>query len=281
MEHTAINLDACLREVRQALATVCDPELDESVTELGFIQEVSISKEGDVSVSFRLPTYWCSANFAYLMASDMHEAIARLPWIGKVSIQLTDHFTAAEVSTGTSSGKSFQESFPSEADEDLDGIRLIFRRKSFQKRQEMLLRHLLGQGETIDELVSMSLAALKDRDLDVEGIALRDRYLQARSTLGFECSPSGPVFHDVAGKTLNSAEFAGYLLGLRRVRLNTEFNATICRGLLEVRYGVRQEDGLVQIDGVVARETAAVFQPHPQATQVRSFMRYRTQETGI
>jgi metal-sulfur cluster biosynthetic enzyme len=281
MEHTAINLDACLQEVRQALSTVCDPELDESVTELGFIQDVSIGKDGDVSVSFRLPTYWCSANFAYLMASDMHNAITRLPWIGKVSIQLTDHFTAAEVSTGTSSGKSFQESFSLEAGEDLDGIRLIFRRKSFQKRQEVLLRHLLGQGETIDELVSMSLAALEYRTLDVEGSALRDRYLQARAVLGFDREPSGPVIHDVEGKTLDTAEFADYLLGLRRVRLNTEFNATICRGLLEVRYGVRQEDGLTQIDGVVARETAAVFHPHQQTTGVRSFMRYRTQETGM
>jgi metal-sulfur cluster biosynthetic enzyme len=277
MEDTAIHLDACLQEVRQALSTVCDPELDEPVTELGFIQEVSIGKDGDVSVSFRLPTYWCSANFAYLMASDMHEAIARLPWIGKVSIQLTDHFTAAEVSTGTSSGKSFQESFSLEEEEDLEGIRVIFRKKSFQKRQETLLRHLIGRDESIPDLVGMSLLALKRLSLDSEGEVLRERYLQARALLGNESALSrGLVFHDVEGDSLHVEEFADYLLGLRRVRLNTEFNATICRGLLEVRYGVRQEDGLVQIDGVVARETAAVFQPHQQDTQVRSFMRYRT-----
>ena len=277
MEHTAINLDACVHEVRQALSTVCDPELDEPVTDLGFIQEVSIGKDGDVSVSFRLPTYWCSANFAYLMASDMHDAIARLPWTGKIGIQLMAHFTSTQVSAGASSGRSFQESFPSEAEEDLEGVRLIFRRKSFQKRQEMLLRHLLAKGESIPDLVGMSLLALKRLPLDNAGGVLRERYLQARALLGHESALSrGLVFHDVEGDTLHVEEFADYLLGLRRVRLNTEFNATICRGLLEVRYGVRHEDSLVQIDGVVARETATTFDPSRQDTHVRSFMRYRT-----
>jgi metal-sulfur cluster biosynthetic enzyme len=268
MEQPVINLDFCLREVREALSTVCDPELDEPVTELGFIQEVFIAKGGDVFVSFRLPTYWCSANFAYLMASDMRDAIARLPWAGEIAIRLMDHFTSAEVSTGASAGKSFQESFPSETEEDLEDVRLIFRRKSFQKRQETLLRHLLGKGETIADLVGMSLAALEYRDLDGQGSMLRSRYLQARAVLGFGRVSSGPVFHDVAGIALDIRDFPSYLLELRRVRLNTEFNGAICRGLLEVRYGVKGEDGLVQIEGVSARETAALFRQRASHTNV-------------
>lgn len=276
MDRTAVNLEPCLQEVREALSTVSDPELDESITDLGFIQEVFIGNDGDVSVSFRLPTYWCSANFAYLMATDMRDAIARLPWAGKISIQLMDHFTSAEVSTGASSGRSFQESFESEAEEDLDGIRLIFRRKSFQKRQETLLRYLLGKGDEIAGLVTMSLAALERRSLDSEGSSLRTRYLQARTLLGFDRPSSGPIFHDVEGMALDTAGFADYLLQLRRVRLNTEFNAAICRGLLEVRYGVKQEDGLVKIGGAVACEAPAEFKPLQQDTHVRSFMRYRS-----
>jgi metal-sulfur cluster biosynthetic enzyme len=275
MEHAAINLDTSLQQVQEALSTVCDPELDEPVTQLGFIREVSIDKDRNVSVHFRLPTYWCSANFAYLMASDMCEAISRLPWTGAVHIQLIDHFTAPEVSSGASSGRTFQESFPSEAEEDLESIRLIFRRKSFQKRQEMLLRHLLGQGETIHDLVEfhdlagVSVDALQDRSLDAEGIALRTRYLQSRTALGLNGPSSGPAFHDVEGKALDAAEFTDYMLGLRRVRLNMEFNATICRGLLEVRYGVRQQDGLVQIDGVMTREISTEFGPRPQTPHAR------------
>src|ERR1700758_5595274 len=135
MEHTPIDSDTALQEIGEALATVSDPELYEPVTALGFIQDIFVDKCGDVSVSFRLPTYWCSANFAYLMASDMREAIARLPWAGRINIELIDHFTSAEVSGGVSSGRSFQKSFSSDAEEDLEGIRLIFRKKAFQKRQ--------------------------------------------------------------------------------------------------------------------------------------------------
>jgi metal-sulfur cluster biosynthetic enzyme len=268
MEHTAFNLEPSLEDVVEALSTVCDPELDEPITDLGFIQKVFIGKGGNVSVSFRLPTYWCSANFAYLMAVDMREAIAQLPGVGKISIELMDHFTSAEVSSGASSGKSFQESFPSEAEEDLEGIRRIFRRKSFEKRQEILLRHLLGRDAAISDLVVMSVAGLNDCCLDPEGSCLRGRYLQARALLGFDLLSSGPVFHEVEGRALDIAEFPSYLLQLRRVRLNSEFNAAICRGLLEVRFGARQEDGLVQIEGMVAGEAATVV-PH-----VRSFVQY-------
>jgi len=229
------------------------------VTELGFIEQVRITNGGDVEVSFRLPTYWCSANFAYLMASDMHDAIASLPWVKKTNIQLREHFTAKEVSTGASAGRSFHESFAAEADEDLQGIRLLFRRKSFQKRQEILLHHFLSRGEAVSALVTMSLAGLKAFQLNDEGQVLRSRYLQARAWL--ECEPmrSKCAFHNVDGKALKANEFPDYLRELRRVRLNTEFNSMICRGLLEARYGVRHEDGLVQIEGMAVREVAAIF----------------------
>ena len=43
-------------QVQACLATVMDPELDESVTELGFITEVVLQGEGEVRIGFRLPT---------------------------------------------------------------------------------------------------------------------------------------------------------------------------------------------------------------------------------
>jgi metal-sulfur cluster biosynthetic enzyme len=247
------NLERWTDEVRDALATVCDPELDESVTELGFVQEISISQDGDVCVKFHLPTYWCSATFAYLMAADMQEAIARLAWAGEISIELLDHFTSAEISRGASSGKSFQEIFQAETEGNLAEIRLTFRRKSFQKRQEMLLRHLLALEINLPELLALSLDGLDGLDLDDQGRLLRGRYLQARNLLGFSRAGTQPALHDVEGRLLDSERFAQYLAKLRQVRLNTEFNAAICSGLLEVRYGSRQEDGLVQIEGMMTR----------------------------
>ena len=74
-------------QVQACLATVVDPELDESVTELGFITEVELPSEGEVRVGFRLPTFWCAANFAFLMADDMRRALLELPWVTKVDVQ--------------------------------------------------------------------------------------------------------------------------------------------------------------------------------------------------
>ncbi len=275
MAEAALNLELCVRQVREALSAVNDPELDESVTELGFVQDVLVEKDGRVSVSFRLPTYWCSANFAYLMAVDMRDAIAQLPWAGKIDILLLDHFTAGEVSAGASSGKSFRDSFQAEAEDDLDGVRLLFRRKSFQKRQELLLRHLLQIGATAESLVAIPGAVLQGLALSTEGAGLRARYLQARTLLGFTSQSMGPVFHDVDGGTLDAASLSDYLANLRRVRLNTEFNSAICRGLLEVRYGIRQDDGLVRIDGMMTRENAASFEPRAQTVRKESFIQHR------
>ena len=57
-----------------------DPELDEPVTELGFVERVAV--DGDtVEVDFRLPTYWCAANFAFLMVDDIRIAVEGAPWV--------------------------------------------------------------------------------------------------------------------------------------------------------------------------------------------------------
>ncbi len=55
--------------VYAAIADVLDPELDEPLVKLGFIERVQVDGP-DVTVVFKLPTYWCSPNFAYLMAGE-------------------------------------------------------------------------------------------------------------------------------------------------------------------------------------------------------------------
>ena len=64
-------------EVLARLAAVTDPELDEPVTALGFVERVAVAADGTVTVDFRLPTFWCAANFAYMMAEDMRDAVSR------------------------------------------------------------------------------------------------------------------------------------------------------------------------------------------------------------
>ena len=86
-------------EVLEALRPVTDPELDESVVDLGFVGEVSVDG-GRARISFRLPTFWCSANFAFLMAEDMRAAVQRLDWVKDTEIELVDHFAADRINTG-------------------------------------------------------------------------------------------------------------------------------------------------------------------------------------
>ena len=64
--------------ILEALSVVRDPELDESITSLGFVEGVE-AEGGSVHVLLRLPTYWCAANFAYIMTADAKTALLSLP----------------------------------------------------------------------------------------------------------------------------------------------------------------------------------------------------------
>ena len=218
-------------QVQTCLATVMDPELDESVTELGFITEVALPGDGSVKIGFRLPTYWCAANFAFLMADDMRRAVQTLPWVTSVQVQLYDHMYAEAINQGVSDGAGFQAAFGIAAEGGLDGLRRTFELKAFQRRQDALLAHLLGANYLPETLVAMDVQSLRAVSLDSDGEKLLVRYLERRSLVG---SP-GLAFVDVDGRAIPAASLPAYLRDLRRVGVNAEFNGTLCRGLLAVR----------------------------------------------
>jgi metal-sulfur cluster biosynthetic enzyme len=137
-----VSLDHNGREaaVRQALDRVTDPELDEPVTDLRFIERLTIDHDGSVSIGFRLPTYWCAANFAFLMADDMRRVVAALPWVRNVRVTLGEHMYADKINHGLDHELSFQATFGADASAELDELRRTFLVKAFQRRQEALLR---------------------------------------------------------------------------------------------------------------------------------------------
>ena len=51
------------------------------------------------------------------------------------------------------------------------------------------------------------------------------------------------AFPKDTGEALTPNLFAEYLQDLRRVRVNAEFNANLCRGMLQTRYGEEQAGG--------------------------------------
>ena len=225
-------------EVLARLAAVTDPELDEPVTELGFVERVAVAADGAVTVDFRLPTFWCAANFAYMMAEDMRDAVARLPWVTRVTPRLREHMCAEQVNRGVAEGLSFGAAFGEAGEDDhmLEDLRATFRQKAFQGRQEALLRALLAQGFGKAALCEMTLAALEGTAIaGAEGAACKRRYLEIRARLGGPAGAAAHAFVGADGAPLDEAGFDDHLRTLASVRIAMTFNGALCRGLLEAR----------------------------------------------
>ena len=150
--------------VLEALSEVRDPELDQPITDLRFVENVRI--EGDrVHVWLRLPTYFCAPNFAYIMAADAQEATSLVDGVREVDVILLDHFASDEINEGMAGGRDFHETFPEDADASgLGELRTLFRRKAFIARQEKLCSSLLREGRTMDELAAMTLGDLSETE---------------------------------------------------------------------------------------------------------------------
>lgn len=234
-----MNLGSIARqnEVWTALDSVMDPELDESVTSLEFVTDVTVSADGDVNITWRLPTYWCSPNFAFLMASDMRDAVRELPWVRGISVRLSDHFSAEMVNRGVDHDQDFRDAFPGESDDDLRSVRQKFLGKAFERRQELLVRHLLGTGHVADSLVRWSLRDLLDLTLAAEGERLRNHYVFAwrRTQPAPRADHDALAFTTLEGQPLEAATLRNHLRKIGGVRRNAEFNSFICRSLLVER----------------------------------------------
>jgi metal-sulfur cluster biosynthetic enzyme len=224
-----------IAEVWAALERVTDPEIDESVTKLEFVTQVEIEPDGRVRIEFRLPTYWCAPNFAFLMASDMRDAVEELPWVEGVSVQLLDHFSAALINRSVALKQDFRDAFPGETDGDLREIRRSFLGKSYQRRQELLMRHLLRRGIDAPWLVEATLRDLRRLPLYEEGVSLRDLYVFAWRRIHIGSDEEQLAFTTVERRPLSLGELKDYLRLVAGVRRTADFNGLICRGLLAAR----------------------------------------------
>jgi metal-sulfur cluster biosynthetic enzyme len=228
-------------EVLARLATVNDPELDQSVVELDFVTGVSVDGDGAVSLSFRLPTYWCAANFAFIMAEDMRAAVAGLPWVTRVSVTLGEHMYAETINRGMAQTQSFETAFGTEADGNLAQVRRTFLVKAFQRRQVALADHLLADRYAPEALAAFTIARLRTCTNTPEAQLLVQRYLDRRSVVG-EAGDEAPAFVDEHGARVAPEGFRVHLRALRRVAVNVEFNGALCRGLLAARFNERRQD---------------------------------------
>jgi hypothetical protein len=199
-----------------------------------FISRVDVDANNCVHIDFRLPTYWCAANFAFLMADDMRTAIRALAWVKSTNIVLGEHMYADKINHGVAAGLSFEETFGDEANGNLDELRRTFLVKAFQRRQEALIQHLLQSGIDPCRISKLTIAELASLSPSEDGRKLLDRYIARRDVISDYDSQS-LAFLTADGAALPE-DLAPYMTGLRRVRANAEFNGSLCRGLLEVRF---------------------------------------------
>ncbi len=237
--------------VYAAIADVLDPELDEPLVKLGFIDRVQVDGP-DVMVAFKLPTYWCSPNFAYLMAGDLRARIGGLPGIRTAHVELVDHCADDEINAGINQGKSFAEAFADEVseDENLEELRRMFLRKGFLMRQDKLLRQMLKAGLDeatilslqvedliVDERANQTCVATPHGAVYLEGAGLSTgAYLRKGSVIGLFQTPDDLLITDDTGQPIIPGGLQEYLRRSRSVRLNILFNTSMCKSLFRARY---------------------------------------------
>ena len=221
------------KEAYDALGAVVDPELDEPITDLGFVRSLTVTPAGNVKVHLRLPTSFCSPNFAYLMASDAKDVLMKLGWARRVVVELDDHHDSAIINTGLAADAGYRGTFGHEADESLDELRETFRRKAHTAAMERCLTGLL-----------------RVRSGPHRGIGRRRdarRPTRRRSHDGASASvakhsdcPRRPTiwsWSTISARATNPTRCRWRSATARSTRISIDGNAHFCRGLLRTRYG--------------------------------------------
>ena len=210
-----------------ALGRVRDPELDQPITELGFVADLRIT-DSAVRAELRLPTYFCAPNFAWLMVADARDALAELA--EHVEVVLLEHFASDEINAGVAAVSDFGAALGAEEDRDLAHLRSTFERKAHVAAQERLARALVAAGLDRSGLHAVSLEGAASLAPDAAaGVSRR------RARLGIV---SRYALCDDDGAALSEEALPGWLRFARAVRVSIEGNAGFCQGLLETRYNL-------------------------------------------
>ena len=229
--------------VRAALGTVVDPELDEPITDLGFVRSIRVDG-ASVEVHLRLPTSFCAPNFAYLMASDAQDAVAGVPGVERVVVELDDHHDSDLINRGLAAATGYRGTFGHEAEDSLDELRATFRRKAHTAAMERAVTGLLRADRSLGEadVVDLTLGDLPAADPATEAL------LRRRATVGLPLDADAPVLVDADGTRPSRDTAALFLRKARSVRISVDGNAHFCRGLLRTRYPGSGDDQTVRPD---------------------------------
>lgn len=236
--------------VTSALSVVLDPELDEPITDLGFVRSVVVDGR-DVTVHLRLPTSFCSPNFAYLMASDAKDVLRALDWTDRVVVELDDHHDSDIINAGLAEDLGYRGTFRHEALDSLDELRETFRRKAHTAAMERCLTDLLraDPSRAVDSLGEVRLAELPDGEH-------RAALVRRRTAIGLSTAPEAYVLVD--HEDVRPANVPLAVAKARSTRISIDGNAHFCRGLLRTRYPGSEHDQSVRTDGMEPADAAFI-----------------------
>ena len=163
------------------------------------------------------------------LADDADTAVRAVPGVRQAEVLLDDHFTSEEINSGIAQRRGFQASFDGLADDELDELRTLFRRKALINRQQRLVKALLDGGATTAELGRLRLG-------DLEPSPELEAYRQRRAELGLDVGPGAPLVVDTDGNPVPPELLERHLQFARLTRVSIEGNAGFCRGMLTTRY---------------------------------------------
>jgi metal-sulfur cluster biosynthetic enzyme len=215
--------------VWDALGTVLDPEIDEPITDLKFVESCTVSDDGVVRVRLRLPTFYCAPNFSFLMVADAYDAVTAVDGVTKAEVALLDHHASDEINAGVAAEVGFVQTFEGEAFAELDGLRAAFLRKASLAGQDRVARPLVDGGAGPEELARLTLG-------EVPPSADLDRLRQRRSAIGLPAGDDAPLLLHPDGSRVTTEQVPLHLRRARLTRVNIEANGEYCKQLLEKRY---------------------------------------------
>jgi len=240
------------QNVLRALSTVTDPELDEPITDLGFVKDLSISNDGRVSLDLVTSTFWCSPNFVYMMLEEARDVVSKLGGINEVRVHLDGHHDSDRINEAINAGKSFSDCYGAEANGNLVELNRMIRTRALRSRLFSMAMTLSKHGFSPEQLLDLSQ---QDVTFDGDSIVIRSpggavsisdfedvrsvsRYVRFRERI----QPSdGPlVVWDLDGNPPKRDGFGSALKEARLARANFSLNAEMCRALLESRLNREQ-----------------------------------------
>lgn len=230
--------------VRDRLDRVTDPELDESIVQLDYVDEISVENR-QVRVAFTLPTAWCSPAFAWMMATDAREEVEALPSVDRARIQLREHMHETEITKGVNEGLAFAEVFP-DADGGVIEVRATLDAKARLARQYDAVEALLEAGLTTEQIVNLEFA---DLWLDKPAVAFvrghsvgvsvpvepLDRYLVKARETGLVSDAHPELFRTPEGDPIPTNRFEIVHKRCRLATVNMGGQESVCDALNEAR----------------------------------------------